>query len=233
MSKMENLQKAKMENLQKATIYDVDKEGKKTRSVMINCMFNPYEYTVSKTNSFQEKSKNKSDVPEVDFTKAGAQTLKLSLVFDTYEDEKEKDVSLTTNKLWKLMETRTRREPDGTKKVSPPDVVFEWGVFLFTAVITNMTQKFTLFLENGTPVRAKVDVTFTQYKDSNDYPGQNPTSGGGPTEQIWRVVQGDRLDTIAANVYGDPTKWRLIAERNDIINPLNLRGGQNISIPQL
>jgi nucleoid-associated protein YgaU len=110
-------------------------------------------------------------------------------------------------------------------------VAFEWGVFKFVSVITNMTQKFTLFKNDGTPIRAKVDVTFTQYKDVNDYPGQNPTSGGGPIQRVWRVTQGDRLDTISAAVYGDPTRWRVIAEYNGITNPLALRNGQSLTIP--
>ena len=71
-----------------------------------------------------------------------------------------------------------------------------------------MTQKFTLFKNDGTPVRAQVDVTFTQYTDLDDYPRQNPTSGGGPIERIWRVVAGwRRLDLIAAEVYHDAGKW--------------------------
>ena len=83
-----------------------------------------------------------------------------------------------------------------------------------------MTQKFTMFLKDGTPVRAKVDVTFTQYTDLKDYKYQNPTSGGEAIERIWRVQAGDRIDTIAAQLLGDATKWRTIAKHNNIINPL-------------
>jgi nucleoid-associated protein YgaU len=96
-----------------------------------------------------------------------------------------------------------------------------------------MTQKFTLFKPDGTPVRANVQVTFTQHKDLNDYPNQNPTSGGGDIERVWRVIAGDRLDTIAYQVYGDATKWRMIAAYNEIINPLKLIPGQQLIIPEL
>lgn len=218
-----------MQELQKARIYTVDKKGNEDHKVNIPCAFNPFEYSVSKTNTYQEDPKNNSDVAEIKFVKAGAQTLRLNLVFDTYESGE--DVSLVTNQLWKLMEAKTRKESDKTKKVPPPDVAFEWGVFNFAAVITNMTQKFTLFKHDGTPVRAKVDITFVQYNDVNDYPGQNPTSGGGQIQRIWRVTQGDRLDTISAEVYGDATKWRVIADYNGIINPVNLRNGQTLTIP--
>ncbi|RPI24289.1 MAG: LysM peptidoglycan-binding domain-containing protein [Chloroflexota bacterium] len=217
------------DNLVHARIFEVDSSGNDKNGVSVPCMFNPFEYTVSKSNSYEEASRNNSDVPQVEFKKAGAQTLRLSLTFDTYEADK--DVSLETNKLWKLMESKTRQEGGRDTKVPPPEVAFEWGVFRFVAVITDMTQKFTLFKYNGTPVRAKVDITFTQHKDLNDYPSQNPTSGGGPIRRMRTVIAGDRLDTIAYEIYGDATKWRIIAEQNHITDPLHLRPGQLLSIP--
>ncbi|MBN1247128.1 MAG: LysM peptidoglycan-binding domain-containing protein [Anaerolineae bacterium] len=217
-------------NLEAARIYEVTSSGdEKGGGVSVSCMFNPFEYTVTKQNTYKEERQNRSDVPSFEFEKAGPQTLQLKLIFDTYEADS--DVSLETNKLWKLMESKTRREGNRTKKVPPPEVAFEWGVFRFVAVITKMVQKFTLFKPDGTPVRAEVDVTFTQHKDLNDYPSQNPTSGGGDIERVWRVIAGDRIDTIAYAVYGDATRWRAIAEYNELDDPLNLRAGQQLIIP--
>jgi len=219
-------------NLQAARIYEVTESGdEKSGGVSVACMFNPFEYTVTKTNTYKEERSNRSDVPGFEFEKAGPQALKLSLVFDTFEDGE--DVSRETNKLWKLMESKTRREGNRNRKVPPPEVAFEWGVFRFVAVITTMMQKFTLFKPDGTPVRASVQVTFTQHKDLNDYPNQNPTSGGGDIQRLWRIIAGDRLDTIAYQVYGDATKWRMIATYNGIINPLKLQAGQQLIIPEM
>ncbi len=217
-------------NLQAARIFEVDSSGnEKSDGVSVDCMFNPFEYTVSKSNTYEDKAKNSGDVPHFEFKKAGPQTLKLNLTFDTYEDQE--NVALTTNKLWKLMESKTREEGNKAKKTPPPEVAFEWGVFRFVAVITNMTQKFTLFMNDGTPVRAKIEITFTQHVDVEDYPNQNPTSGGGPIKRVWNVTAGDRLDSIAYAVYGDATRWRTIAEYNQIRNPLALTPGTKLTIP--
>ena len=217
-------------NLVPATIYEVDKNGKTVGGgIKVDCMFNPFEYSVSKTNTYDENPKNQGDVPQAEFKKAGSQTLKLNLVFDSYETGD--DISKTTSTLWKFMETKGQSGNRQNEKISPPQVAFDWGVFKFVAFITNMTQKFTLFKPDGTPVRAKVDVTFTQYVDTQDYKYQNPTSGGGPIERIRRVIAGDRLDTIAAEVYQDATKWRLIADQNHIENPLALKPGMLLTIP--
>ncbi|HEB65823.1 MAG TPA: LysM peptidoglycan-binding domain-containing protein [Chloroflexi bacterium] len=217
-------------NLVPARIYEVDDSGEaKSGGVSVDCMFNPYEYTVTKVNTYEEKSRNNADVPQVEFKKAGPQMLRLKLFFDTYESGE--DVSLTTNRLWKLMESKTRQESNRARKIPPPEVAFEWGVFRFVAVITRMAQKFTLFQPDGTPVRAEVDVVFTQHKDLNDYPRQNPTSGAESSERIWRVVAGERLDTIAYAVYGDATRWPEIAAHNGLRDPLSLRPGSRLKIP--
>lgn len=211
-------------NLAPAMIYDL-KQGK---SSGIACMFNPYEYKVSKQNSYAEKPANRSTTPHFEFSKSGPQTLSLSLLFDTFESGQ--DVSVVTNQLWKLMEPKT--DTGGKQKEPPPEVAFEWGVFRFQAVITSMTQTFTLFQKDGTPVRAKVDVTFTQHVDENDYPRQNPTSGGGPLRRLWVVRAGERLDAIAAETLGSAARWRQIAEANGLSNPLALRPGQQLAIPE-
>jgi hypothetical protein len=199
----------------------------------VRCMFNPYEYTVSKSNSFKEqKSANGKNSPQAELSKAGAQTLKLNLIFDTYDTKR--DVSVITDKLWRFMKVSKKPKPDKNDKDHVSLVAFHWGVFFFVSYITNMSQKFTLFTKEGIPVRAKVDVTFTQYVDIDDRREdlrQNPTSGGGPINRIHRVVAGDRLDLIANQVYRDPTKWRLIADYNQLLQLTAIYPGQLLKIP--
>ncbi len=218
-------------DLKRAEIFEVDDQRERVKGGnSVPCMFNPFEYTVTKSNSFKEPdATNSKNAPKAEFSKGGAQTLQLSLFFDTYETDT--DVRDETNKLWDFMAVKAKPNKRPHQKDSPPLVAFAWGPFYFVAYITNMTQKFILFTRDGKPVRAKVDVTFTQYVDEKDEPPQNPTSGEGPINRIWRVTGGDRLDLIAANVYGDATKWRAIAERNQLTDPLALRPGQLLRIP--
>lgn len=39
--------------------------------------------------------------------------------------------------------------------------------------------------------------------------------------KVWTIRSGDKLPMIAAKAYGDPGLWRLIADANNIQNPLN------------
>ncbi|MEZ4611595.1 MAG: LysM peptidoglycan-binding domain-containing protein [Caldilineaceae bacterium] len=108
------------------------------------------------------------------------------------------------------------------------------GRVLFCLVYHQHDTEVYTFTPQGIPVRAKVDVTFTQYTDIKDRLGelyQNPTSGGGPINRIHRVVAGDRLDLIAYEVYRDPARWRDIARYNNLTDPLVLRPGQMLTLP--
>jgi len=48
-----------------------------------------------------------------------------------------------------------------------------------------------------------------------------------------RVRRGDSVTGIAADVYGDPAAWRVIAEANNLDDPRRLRIGATLSIPKL
>ena len=224
------MENTKNNKLVHACIYEVNHAGTKAvkGGLYVECMFNPYEYRVTKTNSYKQESKNNSDTTHGEFQSAGPQVLSLSLYFDTYGTGE--DVSKITRELWKFMLVKAKKRKRQGEKNEPPQVAFEWGVFQFVAYITNMTQTFTLFSNPGVPVRAKVDITFTQYTDVNDYEKQIKI-GGTTYERAWCVVAGDRLDTIAGEIYGDPGKWRLVAERNHILDPLAIRPGQVLQIP--
>jgi nucleoid-associated protein YgaU len=79
-----------------------------------------------------------------------------------------------------------------------------------------MTQKFTMFKRDGTPVRAEVSITLKQVAEKPK--GQNPTSRS-EARKIWVVEEGQRLDWIAYQEYNDASQWRYIAETNNLNSP--------------
>lgn len=62
--------------------------------------------------------------------------------------------------------------------------------------------------------------------------GQQPDSTGESDLKTRVVEEGDTLWDIAAEEYGDPTKWPVIADANDIDNPRNLEVGTTLVIPE-
>jgi nucleoid-associated protein YgaU len=197
----------------------------------VYCMFNPHEYTVSKQNQWDEGKTKGKNTPKVKFAQGGAETLKLQLFFDTYAEGT--DVRRHTDALWKMMRVTADKKNPRNNKSEPPHVAFRWGQFEFQAVITSLSQSFTLFDKDGLPLRTTVDVSFQQVEDSSDFGRQNPTSGGGAAVKTHIVQAGERLDWIAAQAYGDASLWRLIARANHITHPLRLRQGQQLIVPPL
>jgi len=168
--------------------------------------------------------------------RGGSVSLKLKLHFDTADTAS--DVRSVTNKLLKLMMIDTSSESQATGKSSPPLAAFSWGRVYFRAVVTAMTQNFTLFKEDGTPLRCVVDITLeqqdedpaltTQVQGSTSSGTQRSVnSTGGNTEQ---TTQGDRIDHVAGRGTGSSSNYRAVATNNNIDNPLRLRNGQTLRV---
>ncbi|MBN1318101.1 MAG: LysM peptidoglycan-binding domain-containing protein [Anaerolineales bacterium] len=210
--------------LEKATISGIDVD------ITVTCLFNPKEYTLSRTNNWDIKMIKGKNTPEVTFGGGQPATLTMQIFFDTYEDGT--DVRKHTKGLWELMRINEDRKNSKTQKGEPPKVTFSWGQYWsFEAVIVSLTQKFTMFLQDGIPVRSTVDITFKQVRDEMSFAGTNPTSGGGEPHRVHVVQAGERLDWIAYQEYGDATKWRPIASANNLIRPARLKPGQKLIIP--
>jgi contractile injection system tube protein/LysM domain-containing protein len=231
-------------SLARATIINIDRPGPP-----IECLFNPKEYTFAKQNNWT-LGKAVSNLPQQQYGGGQPATLQLQLFFDTYEQHRignrvlngpGDDVRIYTDKIWELMLVVPKLTDKRTKKSRPPMVRFQWGkAWSFEAVVSSVNQRFTLFLPDGTPVRATVDVTFQQIKDtaqlraaqpSQSRPKQNPTSAGTGGERVWTVREGDTLSWIAYEEYGDPNEWRLIADANGLTSVRRLIPGTVLMIP--
>jgi nucleoid-associated protein YgaU len=194
-------------------------------------MFNPQECTFTKQNNWSEPKKSGANVPPVEFGGGQPAQFQMQLLFDTYATGE--DVRKTyTDAIWELtLIDESLRDPK-SQKGRPPIIRFQWGsMWSFEAVILNITQKFTLFKYDGTPLRATLDVTFRQIKDSKLLPAQNPTSGGQGGERYWTVNEGDTLDWIAYQTLGASTDWRRIAEANRLTRVRTLQPGTVLVIP--
>ena len=195
----------------------------------VECLFNPNAYTFSKQNSWTPKAGKGKNIPELEFKGGESMTLNMQLFFDTYTTGE--DVRKTTNRIWKLMNVSEKLTDMTSVKGRPPMVEFQWGsTWSFRAVLTKVSQNFTLFRYDGIPVRATLDVSFLQAKEQGRYPGQNPTTVGHPGYRRRVVNEGDTIDWIAHEEYGDSAMWRFIADTNGLDDPGRLKPGQVLAI---
>jgi hypothetical protein len=114
--------------------------------------FNPTQYSLEKSNQIAEIGIPGLSSPILQYVRGNNRTLTMDLFFDTYELQK-KDVRDYTDKVYGLL---------GIEEEShvPPVCTFIWSDFEFRCVVQRVGGRFTLFLADGTPVRATLSVTF-------------------------------------------------------------------------
>jgi hypothetical protein len=199
--------------------------------VTINCLFNPKDYTVTKTNNWKADAKQGATAAQPQFTGGVPWEMTLQLLFDSSLLKPELSVKDATGKLFDAMNATIGEAGKGNTK-RPPWVTFHYGWFDFKGVAKNLSVQYTLFTSEAEPIRADVKLALMQWNVETEK-GQNPTTQGEGGLGAHVVRDGDSLPSIAYQVYGDATQWRTIAQANGIDDPLRLRGGRMLSVPGL
>lgn len=229
---------SKPETAQKATLLFTDpKTGAKVDE--ITAQFNPEKFSIKKSVKWSDAKLIDKD-SKIEYRGEEPQTLDFTLLFDTiYQEEvkvvdmfklstkKEvKDVRDITDKIRKMMVP-----VDPKKSNTPPLCTFSWGGKLsFKGAVIKVDEDFLYFSTDGTPVRSEVKITLKQVTQDGGYKKQNPTSVGA-VRKTHMIQQGDRLDLIAYQEFGDSNKWHEIARFNNLQDPLDLKPGQILGIP--
>jgi hypothetical protein len=187
----------------------------------IDVLFNPTQYSIEKSNQIAEIAIPGLESPILQYVHGNTRTLSMELFFDTYEEQT--DVRKHTDKIYGLLNINPSTHVAPICKVS-------WGSLTFRGVLDHASGKFTMFLPDGTPVRATVSVIFKEFIDVKVLVRQRPTQSSDHRKS--RLARsGDRIDNIAAEEYDDAKKWRPIAEANNLDNPRQLDPGRLLVIP--
>ncbi|MCB0075863.1 MAG: LysM peptidoglycan-binding domain-containing protein [Anaerolineales bacterium] len=207
----------------------------------VQFMFNPTEFTVSKTNTWKTKGTKSRNVPRFEFGGGQPRELTVDLFFDTSlptSENSPKDLRIETNKLFNFMmlDKGSQMKGKNSKMSRPPKCRLTWGEDTrhhFDCYITSCSVKYTYFNAQGVPLRAIASLSLKEARDSEALLPTNPTSRGEPGMTLHTVQQGTRLDWIAYEQYGDATQWRAIATANGLQDPLDLVPGMTLVIPPL
>ncbi len=212
-----------MAGLERATITDT------VSGERVTVLFNPEEYTVNRDTTFAQLPVPGLSAPVVQFVHGNAQTLEMELLVDSYERSTQaaasSDVRELTQKVVRLMDIAPALH-------APPPVIFAWGSLTFTCVLQRCVQRFILFRPDGVPVRARLQVTFSEFRNA-ELEAREVKRETADYTRLRVVLDGEDLPAIAFEAYGDATRWRPIAVRNDLDDPRALATGQTLAIPRL
>jgi len=148
-------------SLVKAKLIDIEKFDNPQHEDHIECMFNPTELSFSRSISLEqsEGARTSSGDNKASFKHPNPYSLKISnLILDTYEEQ---------TSVLKHLEKFTRAvdflESGDEKGKRPPIYLFTWGQTNYLrCFVKTFSFKLTLFLPDGTPVRAIVDLDLEQ-----------------------------------------------------------------------
>jgi nucleoid-associated protein YgaU len=211
--------------LEKATI-DILSGSKQGDQLTV--LFNPFEYSIDRANVYKATPVPGLSGPLIQFINGDADVLSMELFLDDYTDKPPaggKSVKQRLDEMAMLLEI----DP---KLHAPPTVQFVWGKLSFKAIIEKLSRKITLFQPDGTPARATLNVAFKEYKTLPELVNDPKLESADKSKR--RVIVGlDSLWALAAREYGDVTKWRAIAERNDLDDPRDVAPGDWLMVPPL
>jgi hypothetical protein len=202
--------------------------------IKIPVQFNPQEYTLNREINYAQASVPGLSGPILQFVSGNLQTLEMELFLDSYEkhqvgstvvNEARSDVRTLVNKVAELMAI----EPSTH---APPVLLFTWGSLAFTCVLARVTQRYVMFLPDGTPVRARLNVTLNEYRNV-ELEAKEVKRETSDYSKRHVVSEGETLANIAAKEYGDSRLWRVIAIANQLQQARNLPPGLKLLLPNL
>lgn len=148
----------------------------------IEFMFNPTQLDFGQTISLNKNpgARTGRGLPKVTFAYPEPCTLNIrDIFFDTYEDGT--SVLTYISKFQKAVDFA--QAGDGKEK-RPPIYIFTWGEQQYIrCFVTSISYSLMMFLSDGTPVRAKLDLTLEEVDESISQPGMGIQANGNRTPQ--------------------------------------------------
>jgi hypothetical protein len=196
--------------------------------------FNPTNMTITKVPGWHSEPvrNDPKGQPHTEWVGNQPALLKLKLLFDSTDDfGLPRSVSDAIDQLREW--TAPTRSSMNNQRPQPTTLQLYWGSdptsYFPLCRIKSLTIRYTKFDRTGSPERATVDIQLAEV--ANRLPMQNPTSGGIVGRRSVTVDAGDTLAGIAFREYGNPNMWRALAEANGIDNPMRLRPGAALLVP--
>ncbi len=217
----------------------------------LSCLLNPETLTIRRTSGVRPRASSGgqltgiglSDDPLL-YTGGGRTEIELDLLFDVTllgSSVTTDDVRNLTAPFWNLSENK-----GGGSYGQPPTVRLIWGKYWnIPAVVAAVAERLERFSPDGAPERSwlrmrliRVREPAAQTTPTEAVPDDTPpsldeinTELAPEKMQYYEVNGADRLESIAAQYYGNSSYWRVLADFNGLADPNEIAAGMILSIP--
>ena len=115
---------------------------------------------------------------------------------------------------------------------SPKYLKLTWGTFVFQCRLESMDLTYTLFMPDGTPLRAKAQLNFLGYTALADL-ARDAEEESPDMSHLVTVRAGDTLPLLCFRIYGDSRHYLEVARANNLSSVQALAAGARLLFPPL
>ncbi len=124
----------------------------------VEAQFNPTSMRLAHSNAVEGGAQGAQQTRQ--YMGKGSSVLTISLVFDTADEGTSGNPRSVREKVNFLEKFVLPKEGEGRQFV--PKLRFQWGTFVFEGIIESLNLEFDFFAANGTPLRAKADLSLKE-----------------------------------------------------------------------
>jgi hypothetical protein len=192
-------------------------------------MINPDTIKWQRGIEYNEQQAPNTSAPSQKYKSTPVEKLNFDIVIDCtgIVDSKRVDMNQEISSLESIIYTYNG-------KIHRPNFVkVQWGKSLvFKGVLKSMDTSYTLFKPDGSPLRAKLSLGFSEYISPQSVEELDAKKSPDITHLI-SVVEGNTLPQLCEQTWNDDSYYIQVAQYNELNKFRNLKGGQKLIFPPI
>ncbi|PXY47383.1 hypothetical protein DMB68_06605 [Flavobacterium hydrophilum] len=192
-------------------------------------MINPETIKWQRGIEYNEQQAPNTSAPSQKYKSTPVEKLNFDIVIDCtgIVDSKRVDMNQEISSLESIIYTYNG-------KIHRPNFVkVQWGKSLvFKGVLKSMDTSYTLFKPDGSPLRAKLSLGFSEYISPQSVEELDAKKSPDITHLI-SVVEGNTLPQLCEETWNDDSYYIQVAQYNELNKFRNLKGGQKLIFPPI
>ena len=214
--------------LEKLTITAYDSASYVSKGKECQIQINPESYSRKHKTKYDNKVALGASGASLEFQGMSPETISFDIYFDSTGAIKD-STSSVDDQISTLKEVCYEYQDEIHE---PNYLIISWGSLVFKCKLTSLDLTYSLFQPDGTPLRAKVSVSFEEALDESEISKKaNPKSPD--LSHHVMVRQGDTLPLICHKIYGDSRYFQEVARYNKLTSYRNLKVGSIINLPSI
>jgi hypothetical protein len=194
-----------------------------------NLMINPDTIKWQKNIEYNNQQAPDSSTASQKFKSTPSQKLNFDIVIDCtgVVDSKRTNLATEISALEKIVFTYNGQ-------IHRPNFVkVQWGKdLIFKGVLDSFDTSYTLFRPDGSPLRAKISLSFSQYIPPDTANQQNAKKSPDVTHLV-EVVEGNSLPQLCEATWNDSNYYIQAAKYNNLNKFRHLKGGTKLVLPPI